>query len=262
MSEPLTLDRPAHLPRAARSPLVPVSPSSFVREKCTTCSVAALCLPGGLSHDDLRPLESLFLTTRRIREGEAVYDDGDPFRFIYAVRNGTCKTTLARLDGREQVTGFHMAGDVMGLEGLAHGTHRTSATALEDGEICLIPYQRLAAATVATPGARDLVRHLMGQEMARDHSMMVVLGLTQAGERLAAFLLNLSERHASRGYSPREFHLRMSRGDIASFLGVKLETISRTFSAFQKRGFLEVSGRHVRITDLEGLKSAYGLRLR
>lgn len=230
--------------------------------RCATCRVSTLCLPGGLSDDDLRPLDSLLLSTRRVAAGQSIFAEGDRFRFIYAVRSGTCKTAMLRADGREQVTGFHMAGEVMGLEGLAHGTHRITATALEDGDVCLIPYERLVAATVAAPGAKDLVRHLMGQEMARDHSMMVVLGLTDAAERLAAFLLNLSQRHAARGYSPREFHLRMSRGDIASFLGVKLETISRTFSAFQKRGFLEVSGRHVRITDLEGLKSAYGLRLR
>lgn len=257
MTTAATPDRSVHLYHEETSRCA--SPAT---RRCATCRVSMLCLPGGLSEGDLQPLESLLLTTRRVAAGQSIFAEGDPFRFIYAVRSGTCKTAMLRSDGREQVTGFHMAGEVMGLEGLAHGTHRIAATALEDGEVCLIPYQRLAALTAATPGARDLVRHLMGQEMVRDHSMMVVLGLTDAGERLAAFLLNLSERYASRGCSPREFHLRMSRGDIASFLGVKLETISRTFSSFQKRGFLEVSGRHVRITDLEGLKRAYGLRLR
>lgn len=257
MTTAATPDRTVHLLREEKSRCA--APAT---RHCATCRVSTLCLPGGLSEDDLQPLDSLLLTTKRVAAGQSVFAEGDPFRFIYAVRSGTCKTAMLRSDGREQVTGFHMAGEVMGLEGLAHGTHRITATALEEGEVCLIPYERLVAATVATPGAKDLVRHLMGQEMERDHGMMVVLGLTDAGERLAAFLLNLSERHASRGWSPRELHLRMSRGDIASFLGVKLETISRTFSSFQKRGFLEVSGRHVRITDLEGLKSAYGLRLR
>ncbi|HEY0887826.1 MAG TPA: helix-turn-helix domain-containing protein [Ramlibacter sp.] len=257
MTNAATLDRTVH--RLHQETSRCAAPAT---RRCATCRVSTLCLPGGLSEDDLQPLDSLLLTTRRVAAGQSIFAEGDPFRFIYAVRSGTCKTAMLRSDGREQVTGFHMAGEVMGLEGLAHGTHRITATALEDGEVCLIPYERLVAATVATPGAKDLVRHLMGQEMERDHGVMVVLGLTDAGERLAAFLLNLSERHASRGWSPREFHLRMSRGDIASFLGVKLETISRTFSSFQKRGFLEVSGRHVRITDLEGLKSGYGLRLR
>lgn len=252
-----TPDRAVHLLHEEKSRCT--APAS---RRCATCRVSALCLPGGLCEDDLRPLDSLLLTTRWVEAGQALFAEGDGFRYIYAVRSGTCKTAMLRSDGREQVTGFHMPGEVMGLEGLAHGTHRITATALEESQICLIPYQRLVALTAATPGATDLVRHLMGQEIARDHSIMVVLGLTDAGDRLAAFLLNLSERYASRGCSPREFHLRMSRGDIASFLGVKLETISRTFSAFQKRGFLEVSGRHLRITDLEGLESAYGLRLR
>ena len=257
MSTAATLDRPVHLLHEKKSRCT--TPAT---RRCATCRVSTLCLPGGLCEDDLQPLDSLLLRTRRIEAGQALFVEGDAFRFIYAVRSGTCKTAMLRSDGREQVTGFHMPGEVMGLEGLAHGTHRITATALEDSEVCLIPYHRLVALTAATPGATDLVRHLMGQEMVRDHSIMVVLGLTEAGDRLAAFLLNLSERYASRGWSPREFHLRMSRGDIASFLGVKLETISRAFSAFQRRGFLEVSGRHVRLTDLEGLKSAYGLRLR
>ncbi len=262
MTPSLTLDRHAHLGREAAASATRGASAAFVREKCATCSVAALCLPGGLSHDDLRPLQSLFLTTRRISEGEAVYGDGDPFRFIYAVRRGTCKTTLAGRDGREQVTGFHMAGEVMGLEGVAHGVHATSAVALEDTEVCLIPYQRLVAVTAATPGAKDLLTHLMSQEIVRDHSLMLMLGFNEAPNRLAAFLLNLSERYAARGYSPREFHLRMSRGEIASFIGVKVETISRTLSLFQRSGFIQARGRHVRITDLEGLKQQYELRIR
>lgn len=259
MSTAVTSGRPLQLLREERSAC---RAGSATQQRCASCRVSTLCLPGGLSADDLQPLESLLLSTRRIEAGQSVFSEGDPFRFIYAVRSGTCKTTMVRPDGREQVTGFHMAGEVMGLEGLAHATHAVTATALEDSEVCLIPYQRLVSLTAATPGAKDLVRHLMGQELARDSSIMVVLGLTATADRLAAFLLNLSDRHASRGCSPREFHLRMSRGDIASFLGVKLETISRTFSAFQKRGFIEAHGRHLRITDLEGLKRGYGLRLR
>lgn len=252
-----TLDQPVRLlhdqPRPCGSPAA---------RRCASCRVSTLCLPGGLSADDLQPLDSLLLSTRRVDAGQTVFCEGDAFRFLYAVRTGTCKTAMVRADGREQVTGFHMAGEVMGLEGLAHGSHAVTATALEDSEVCLIPYQRLAAVTAATPGAKDLVRHLLGQELERDSSLMVVLGLTDAADRLAAFLLNLSERYASRGYSPREFQLRMSRGDIASFLGLKLETISRAFSAFHKRGLIEAHGRRVRITDLEGLQRGYGLRLR
>lgn len=256
-----TLDRPVRLLRPETAPRA--TPSSLARLPCGTCRVSALCLPGGIGQDDLRPLESLQLTTRRYLAGQAIYAEGDPFRFIHAVRRGTCKTTLSTSDGYEQVAGFHMAGEVMGLEGLARGLHTTTATALEDVEACQIPYRRLLALSArAAPGSKDLLTHLMGQEMLRHHSLMVLLALTEATDRLAAFLLNLSQRHAARGYSPREFHLRMSRGEIASFLGVKVETISRTLGLFQRRGFIEVHGRHVRITDLDGLQRAYDLRLR
>lgn len=260
MTASVTLDRAVRLLREDSPPRR--APSTFVREKCTTCRVSTLCLPGGLHDTDLRPLDALALTMRRVKAGRAIYADGDPFRFIYAVRRGTCKTTLTRPDGREQVAGFHMAGEVMGLEGVACGIHATTAIALEDSEVCLIPYKRLVALTAASPGTKDLLLHLMSQEIVRDHSLMVLLGLTEAAARLTAFLLDLSQRHAARGYSPREFHLRMTRGEIASFLGVTLETISRTFSSFQRRGFIEVNLRHIRITDLEGLQREYDLRLR
>lgn len=262
MSSSLTLERPVHLLHELPPAAAAASSTPTERDKCSSCCVAALCLPGGLSQEDLRPLRELFLTTRRIKVGQTIYGDGDPFRFIYAVRRGTCKTALTRPDGREQVTGFHMAGEVIGFDGLAHGVHASSATALEDSEICLIPHRRLVALTAAAHGAKDLLFHLMSQEIVRDHSLMVMLGFTEAPNRLAAFLVNLSERCAARGYSPREFKLRMSRGEIASFLGVQLETISRTLSLFQRSGFIQVDGRHMKITDLDGLKREYELRIR
>lgn len=258
----LTVERPAPLLRdATRADQAPAS-SSCSNCHCDACCVSALCLPGGLRDSDLRPLASLALVTRKYGAGESIYADGDPFRFVYAVRTGTCKTTLLRADGREQVAGFHLAGDFMGLEGLAEGVHRTTATALEDTQVCLIPYNRLLAVTATFPGAKDLIAHVMSQEIIRDNSLLVLLGLTEAPQRLAAFLLDLSQRYASRGWSPREFRLRMSRGEIASFLGLTLETISRTFSMLERRGFIEKRGRTIRIRDLEGLRAAYNLRIR
>jgi CRP/FNR family transcriptional regulator, anaerobic regulatory protein len=259
MFSSITLDRPTHLLRETARPAGPVR---FVQEKCSTCRVSALCLPGGLTQDDLRPLRELALTTRNIEAGQTVFSDGDPFRFLYAVRRGTCKTTMTQSDGREQVAGFHIAGEVMGLEALAHGAHALTAKALEDSEICLIPYRRLAALTAAMPQAKDLLTHLMSQEIVRVQSLMVLLGLFEAAERLAAFLVNLSERYAARGYSPRQINLRMTRGEIASFLGVQPETISRTLALFQRKGLVEVKARQLRIADLDGLKREYEMRLR
>lgn len=240
----------------------PPAPRSYVQERCSTCRVGALCLPGGLAEDDLRPLQKLSLATRQVKAGQTVFSDGDPFRFLYAVRLGTCKTTMTQPDGREQVAGFHIAGEVMGLDALAYRSHATTAVALEDSEVCLIPYRRLLAVTTALPQAKDLLTHLMSQEIVRVQSLMLLLGLSEAAERFAAFLVNLSERYAVRGYSPRELHLRMTRGDIASYLGVKPETISRTLALFQRNGFVEVKARQLRITDLDGLKLEYEMRMR
>jgi CRP/FNR family transcriptional regulator, anaerobic regulatory protein len=224
--------------------------------------VSTLCLPGGLREDDLQPLASLSLVTRKFAAGESVYAEGDPFRSIYAIRSGTCKTTIVTDEGREKVADFHLAGDFMGLDGLAEGAHGTTAVALEDTQVCVIPYQQLQWVTAAHPQAKDLMVHVMSREIVHAHSLLVLLGLTDAPQRLAAFLLDLSQRYAARGWSAREFRLRMSRSEIASFLGLTLETISRTFSLLQRRGFIAKQGRAIRITDLEGLRSAYDLRIR
>jgi CRP/FNR family transcriptional regulator, anaerobic regulatory protein len=261
MSPTLTIDRPASLARAGGEARQAAAPSC-TNCHCEHCCVSTLCLPGGLSEGDLRPLASLALVTRKFAAGEMIHADGDPFRFVYAIRTGTCKTAMVRADGREQVAGFHLAGDFMGLEGLAEGVHGTTATALEDTQVCLIPFQRLAAATASFPNAKDLMTHVMSRQIVHEQSLLTLLGLTETPERLAAFLLDLSQRYAARGWSPREFRLRMSRGDIASFLGVTLETISRTFSLFERRGLIEKQGRNIRIADLDGLRSAYDLRIR
>lgn len=260
MSISLAIERPMALRPAGAA--AGTAASSCSNCQCGACCVATLCLPGGLRADDLRPLASMSLVTRKFRAGEPIYGDGDPFRAIYAVRTGTCKTTIVTDEGREQVADFHLAGDFMGLDGLAEGVHGTTAVALEDTQVCVIAYRRLQLATAAHPDAKDLMSHVMSREIIRARSLLLLLGLTDAPQRLAAFLLDLSQRYASRGWSPREFQLRMSRGEIASFLGVTLETISRTFTLFQQRGFIAKQGRRIRLVDLDGLRAAYDLRLR
>jgi len=194
---------------------------------------------------------------RRVAAGETLYREGDRFQFIYAVRSGTFKSSLTLADGREQVSGFHMAGELMGLDGVANGTHASSATALEDTEICAIPYSRLNDLAGQSVNLLHVVGRLMSREIVREHSLMLLLGSMNAEERLAAFLLNMSQRLKARGYSPSEFHLRMSRAEIGSYLGMKLETVSRTFSSFQQQRLLEVDKRHIRILDLERLTQVF-----
>ncbi len=224
---------------------------------CSTCHLRDLCLPCGMTGPDVERLDALMFARRRVKAGETLYREGDKFQFIYAVRSGTFKSSLTLRDGREQVSGFHMAGELMGLDGLAQGTHASTATALEDVEICAIPYANLAALSVGSADMQIILGKLMSREIVREHSLMMLLGSMNAEERLAAFLLNISQRMKARGYSASEFHLRMSRAEIGSYLGMKLETVSRTFSAFQSQRLLEVDKRHIRIVDLEGLTRVF-----
>ena len=230
-----------------------------LKTQCSTCHLKELCLPCGLAGSDVERLDGLNFARRRVKEGEALYHEGDKFQSIYAVRSGTFKSHISLRDGREQVTGFQMAGELLGLDGLASGKHASSALALEDAEICAIPYAHLSELAAGSTELQNVTSRLMSREIVREHSLMMLLGSMNAEERLATFLLNISQRMKARGYSPTEFHLRMSRAEIGSYLGMKLETVSRTFSAFQAQRLLQVDKKHVRISDLEGLTRAFGM---
>jgi CRP/FNR family transcriptional regulator, anaerobic regulatory protein len=244
-------------PAAARAHV----PLAAGTTQCSTCRHRDLCLPGGLPDSDVQRLDGLAFARRRIREGQSAYHEGDAFRFLYAVRSGTFKCTATARDGREQVTAFRMAGEIMGLEGVADGTHATAATALEDAEVCAIPYAALIEEATRSPGLQHVLSRLMGHEIVREHHLMVLLGSMNAEERVAAFLLNVSQRMQDRGFCATDFHLRMSRAEIGSYLGLTLETVSRTFSAFQHQGLLGVDKKHVRDMNLDGLRGAVESRL-
>jgi CRP/FNR family transcriptional regulator len=232
-----------------------------LKTQCSSCHLRELCLPCGMTSPDVERLDNMSFTRKRIKMDQPLYSAGERFQYIYAVRSGTFKSSLTLADGREQVSGFHLAGELMGLDGAANGTHASSATALEDTEVCAIPYAHLTELSAGNSGMQHIVSRLMGREIVREHSLMMLLGSMNAEERLAAFLLNLSQRMKARGYSPSEFHLRMSRADIGSYLGMKLETVSRTFSAFQRQGLLEVDKRHIRILNLDGLQRSFDMHL-
>lgn len=236
-------------------------PLTPLKTQCSSCHLRDLCLPCGMSGSEMDELDSLTFSRRKVEAGQDLYQEGQKFAHIYAARTGTFKTSLALPDGREQVSGFYMAGELMGLDGIASGKHASSAIALEDAEVCAIPYTHLARVAMGVAGLQDAVTRLMSREIVREHSLMMLLGSMNAEERLAAFLLNLSQRLRARGYSASEFHLRMSRAEIGSYLGMKLETVSRTFSAFQQQRLLEVDKRHIRIVDLDGLTRAFETRI-
>ncbi|WP_175784749.1 fumarate/nitrate reduction transcriptional regulator Fnr [Burkholderia ambifaria] len=220
---------------------------------CSSCAMRHLCMPQGLAPEALSRLESVICATRPVKRGEALFREGDTFDNLYAVRSGSLKTVATRHDGREQVTGLHLAGEALGLDGICDDTHPRTAVALEDSSVCVIPYSALKS-LCSEAGTMQLRMHkLMSEQIVRETSQTMLLGSLNAEERVAAFLLDVSARYLKRGYSPSEFNLRMTREDIGSYLGMTLETVSRTLSKFQKRGLIEMQGRLVQIVDFDGL---------
>ena len=225
---------------------------------CSTCGLREMCLPCGLSGQDVDRVDELIYTRRRLKRGESLYRAGDEFNSLYAVRSGFFKTVQTLEDGRDQVTGFQMAGEIMGMDGIGSEAHVLNAVALEDSEVCVIPYSRLENLSRDMHALRHQFHKVMSREIVREHGVMLLLGTMRAEERLATFLLNLSQRFTARGYSPSEFNLRMTREEIGSYLGLKLETVSRAFSRFQEDGLISVQQKHIHILDVDGLRKVLG----
>jgi CRP/FNR family transcriptional regulator, anaerobic regulatory protein len=223
--------------------------------RCSTCALHTTCLPCGLIQQHAGDLDQLIHSRRRIRRGEHLYHAGDPFKSLYAFRLGFFKSYVDTPDGQTQVIGFPMAGEVVGMDGIETDRHRMSVVALDDGEICVIPYARLQEVALRVPALHHQTHRMMSREIVREQEMMVLLGRMRAESRVAAFLAALSDKFAARGYSASQFHLRMTREEIGSYLGLKLETVSRTLSQFQERGLVEVELRSIKITDLPALKA-------
>jgi CRP/FNR family transcriptional regulator, anaerobic regulatory protein len=222
--------------------------------KCSKCSLRHVCLPVGLSETDLCQLDGLVRMHRAVKRGEALYRTAEPFESLFAVRAGSFKTLILHGDGREQVTGFQMGGELLGLDGIGTEHHTCEAIALEDSSVCVIPFHMLEQLSHEVSSIQRQVHRIMSQEIVREHGVMMLLGSMRAEERLATFLLNLSQRLLARGYSPSEFNLRMTRDEIGSYLGMKLETVSRTFSRFQEIGLLAAQQKQIRILDIAGLQ--------
>ncbi len=225
-----------------------------LRTACSTCGLRELCLPVGLSQPEMDRLDDLIHLRRTTKKGQSIYRAGDRFDAIYAVRSGFFKTTVLLEDGRDQVTGFYMGGELIGMDGIGTELHTCDSIALEDSEVCVIPFSRLEDLSREVQALQHHFHKVMSREIVRDHGVMMLLGSMRAEERLAAFLVNLSQRFTARGYSPSEFYLRMTREEIGSYLGLKLETVSRVFSRFQDEGLVSVQQKHIRIIDIPSLK--------
>lgn len=236
----------------------PVINIHALRAACSTCSLRELCLPIGLAPDQLAELDSLVTIRKRIKRGQALFRDGDRFEALYAIRSGFLKSTVLQEDGRDQVTGFHMSGEIVGLDGICTERHSCDMAALEDTEVCVIHYEDLANAGDRLPLLQRNLQKIMSREIVRDHGAMLLLGSLDADERVATFLMNLSRRFKARGYSPSEFVLRMTRAEIGSYLGLKLETVSRILSKFQGEGLIRVDQKNIRIDNMERLAKMVG----
>ncbi len=224
-----------------------------IKVACSNCNLCELCMPMGLTSAELDRIEDVVASRRKIKRGTMLFRNGDKFTSLYAIRTGFFKTCVASEDGRDQVTGFQMAGEVVGLDGIVNDNHTCDAVALEDAEVCVMPFDRIEELSREVNALQRHVHKIMSREIVRENGVMLLLGSMRAEERLAAFLLNLVQRLHARGFSQSEVVLRMTREEIGSYLGLKLETVSRTFSKFVDDGMIEVKQRHVRILNTDAL---------
>jgi CRP/FNR family transcriptional regulator len=226
---------------------------------CQDCSLFQLCLPVGIDQGDLAEVDRIIERRRPIQRADPLFTTGDKFRSIFAVRSGSLKTSVLTEDGREQVTGFFLPGEIVGLDAIATAVHTCTARALETTSVCEIPYDELEAVGARIPSLPRQLLRIMSREMHHDQLLLLLLGKRSADERLAAFLVSLSQRFGLRGYSPNEFNLSMSRNDIGNYLGLAVETVSRLFSRLQEDGILAVHSRHVQLRDLVRLQTLAGI---
>ena len=244
------------VPRTEES--VQRAPATRPSMQCLTCNLREVCLPAGLAADELKQLDRIIHRKRPLKRGEYLYRTGSTLQSLYAVRTGFLKSCVLHDDGREQVTGFHMLGELLGMDAIGSGRYMCDVLALEDAEVCEIPFADLEQLSRVIPALQQHFHRIMSREIARDYGVMLLLGSMRAEERLAAFLLNLSQRFAARGYSPSRFHLRMTREEIGSYLGLKLETISRAFSHFQSEQLITVQNKDVEIRNPARLRALVG----
>ena len=236
-------------PATAALPMAPVVSYCDFRVHCDTCCLRELCLSVGLERETMRLLDRIVTSRTRVKRRDTLYRPGDAFSAVYAVRLGTFKTVMLAEDGREQITGCYMGGEIVGLDGISAGRHTCGAVALEDSEVCVLPFDQLDKLANHVPALGRNLYRCISRDLCRGQDMMLLLGSMRAEERLVVFLLDLSRRYRARGYSGSEFVLRMTREEIASLLGLKLETVSRLFSRLHAEGLIQVQGRSIKLLD-------------
>lgn len=240
-------------PISASIPIV--SSPAHLKAACSSCSLQELCLPVGLSRTEIDRLDSIISMRQSARRGTSLYRIGDPFRNLYAVRAGAFKTVDLSEDGSQKITGFYLSGEILGLDAISTDRQNFGAIALEDSEVCVVPFERLEELLREIPALQHHFHKIMSRDIMRDQGLMLLLAGMKADARLSAFLIGLSQRFANLGYSALRFQLRMTREEIGSYLGLTLETVSRLFSRFSDEGLIRIDRREVEILDPAALRA-------
>jgi CRP/FNR family transcriptional regulator len=227
---------------------------SPLKASCHQCSLSNLCLPLAIQDNDLDSLEDIVQQGRIYNRGEHIFDQSTPFRSCFAVKSGSVKTSIITEGGEEQVTGFFMPGELVGLDSMSGETYACTAKALERTSVCEFPIDKLEELTGKLPELQHHMYRLMSQEIQNSHQLAMLLSKNTAEERIASLLLSLSSRFQRRRMSGTNFSLPMARNDIANFLGLAVETVSRVFTRFQNQGIIRARGREVELLDVEALQ--------
>ncbi|MCM0035262.1 MAG: fumarate/nitrate reduction transcriptional regulator Fnr [Burkholderiaceae bacterium] len=225
---------------------------------CSTCMMASVCLPVGMSPSEVTQLDDLVKERLRVEKGQALFQHGAPLDALFGLRTGSIKTQMIEASGQHQITGFFLPGEIVGLDGMMEGIHSSTAIAMEDSEVCVVKLDDIDEISRYVPTLQHQVRRLMSKEIARSHQVLLALGSMRSEQRLAAFLINLSQRLTALGYSSTEFIMRMSREETGNYLGLTLETVSRLFSRFARDGVIRVNQREIKILDMDALRELVG----
>ena len=222
---------------------------------CSQCSLNELCFPHGMDASGLDELDKVVGRRTSDKAGDYLYREGEPCSAIYAVRSGSVKTIKQNASGESQIVGFHLPGELLGFDGFASDKFECSAQFLETTSVCELPLSSLESLCHSIPTLQHQMRRIMGLEVKNDHELLLLLGKMNADEKLATFLLNMSTRMKQRNWKELEFNLSMPRQDIANYLGLAVETVSRLITQFHEKGLVKIDKRNIKITNIDSLKS-------
>lgn len=226
-----------------------------LRRSCQSCGLQQLCLPAAIAGDDLKRLDEIVQARRPLERSRNLFLPGTPFHSLFVVRSGSFKSFVTNEQGETQILGFHLPGEILGLDAISSERHQCTAEALERTTVCEVPFAQLSQIALEVPDLQRQLLRVISREVMRDHEHLVMMGRRHAQERLAIFLLSLSQRYGRLKRDPGYLTLPMSRYELANYLGLVVETISRLFTRFQQIGVLEVRRKNVRILDFARLET-------